>query len=52
MSECEAVLCCSEAQYIDEMGNLICKECMDEEVDIFGAQYEEFESIVKENDSE
>jgi len=52
MSEtCESLLCDSEAEYIDRMGNVICQECIEEEVESGDAEWEEFEKLTEEDEA-
>lgn len=49
MDKCENVLCDSPAEYIDEMSNIICGECMQEEIENGDAVAEGFETLHQNN---
>lgn len=44
---CEVLLCDSEAEFIDAMDNLLCEECMQEEISNGDAVPEDFETLKK-----
>lgn len=43
---CEILLCYSVAEFIDEMGNICCEECMQEEINNGDAVAEDFETLI------
>ena len=43
--KCEMLLCDSEAEFIDEMSNICCEECMLEEIKNGDAAAEDFETL-------
>lgn len=42
---CENIICDNDAEYIDEMSNLLCAECMQEEIENGDAVAEDFETL-------
>ena len=43
--KCESWMCDSDAEFIDEMGSIICSECMHEEIERGDAVAEDFENL-------
>ena len=50
MSQCDTWGCDQEPTVIDQMGNDLCKECMDREVENGDSDYDQFETLTSDHE--